>query len=53
MRVKLLVDIPEAKTKEECRQLLRTFWDCGKDNSLIDVNIRNFELDFKGRWESK
>ena len=44
MEIILTLDIPEAKTENECRQLMRVFLECGKNYSLIDVKVVDFKI---------
>lgn len=42
--IKLILEIPEAKTKDQLRQLTRNLLHAGSTTGLIDYKIRNFKI---------
>ena len=42
--IKLILEIPEAETKEQLRQLTRNLLHAGSKAGLIDYIIRNFKI---------
>ena len=42
--IKLILEIPEAKTKEQLRQLTRKLLYAGSTTGLIGYTIRNFKI---------
>lgn len=42
--IKLILEIPEAKTKEELRRLTRSLLYAGSTAGLINYKIRNFKI---------
>lgn len=44
MEIELTLEIPEAKTRAKCRELARLILSCGKAYSLVDFDIKNFNI---------